>query len=990
MGLFDFTSLRFDQPHWLWLNAIIIPIVITGWLTFSTLSISRKVVSLILRSLLVVTIAAALAEPTRVQRTDDLAVIALVDTSDSARAYSNLSTLPQSLQSALSSTAPSDLTGIITFDGTPRLLRTPRAGSIEWTLPDPAPGSDRTDIAAAINAALASVPPSAAARILLISDGNQTEGDALAAARAAAARRSTDSADLGPVPIDVFTLSYNIQHEVAVESVDVPPRAVANDTINVRVTLTSASPARGNVTVRVEGGSSTPARSVDLPQGTTIVTIPITLGERRVHRIVATFEPVAMTDGTPSDTIASNNTASTFTLSPGRGSILVVSEGESPLVALLRSSNLNIEAITPSALASDPLDVQSADLVILDDVPADALSVRQQETLVSHVRDFGAGLILSGGTSSFAAGGWRGSIIEPILPVRLDLPDSLIQPELALVLVLDSSGSMNRFVMGSTRSQMDIATEAAAAAVRTLDQRDQVGVIEFNSRPRIVQSLSTNSAPAQTAAEIEAISADGGTNLPPALSQAVDMLSASTAKAKHIIVLSDGRSMGSETLVSSAEAAAHRGIQISTISVGDDADFATMEEMAQKGRGKHYAVLNPAVLPRVFLRAIRILRAPLVRETPFTPRLVSAGSALVAGLAFEEKLDGVTLTRIRTSPLIDTPLLTDQGEPLLAHWQVGLGRVAAFTSNTSNWSRGWVASGLSQRFWSQMVRSLSRSGNASPITLSASSTSAGLQLRLIDTASETSTPLVSSVTLYPPQGDPVEVPLSASAPGEYSGSYATSTPGAFIAVARAMRDGKPIPASIAGAMRGRSSELSTLRSNTALLTSIAQASGGRVLDSATPQNWNLFDRKSIVPRETWTGLWPWIIAALLALTLLDIASRRIAWDRWGAPISATQSSGARFDTLKAAVSSIASGGEKALGESDGEAVRSRARDARRAARLSSFAAARTSTSVESPPSRIVDSQPQITPEITAPEPAANDSPLQAAKRRARSRFQGDS
>ena len=77
MGLFDFTSLRFDQPHWLWLNAIIIPIVITGWLTFSTLSISRKVVSLILRSLLVVTIAAALAEPTRVQRTDDLAVIAL-------------------------------------------------------------------------------------------------------------------------------------------------------------------------------------------------------------------------------------------------------------------------------------------------------------------------------------------------------------------------------------------------------------------------------------------------------------------------------------------------------------------------------------------------------------------------------------------------------------------------------------------------------------------------------------------------------------------------------------------------------------------------------------------------------------------------------------------------------------------------------------------------------------------------------------------------
>ncbi|MBU6412251.1 MAG: VWA domain-containing protein [Planctomycetes bacterium] len=990
MAFIDFTTIRFDQPLWLWVSAAAIPIVLIGWFTFSTLSTSRKVVALILRTLLIVAVAIALAEPTRVQRTDDLAVIALIDTSDSARNYADVSALPTRLAPVLASPSPADLTGVITFDGLPRLMRTPRAGTVDWTVPDPSPSSDRTDIAAAINAALSSVPPSAAARILLISDGNQTEGDALAVARAAAARRSTGTADLGPVPIDVLPLAYDIRHEVAVESVDVPPRAVANDTVNVRVTLTSAAPARGNITVRVEGGPSSPARSVEVPPGTSVVTIPITLGERRVHRVVATFEPVAMPDGTASDTIASNNTASTFTLSPGKGSILIVSEGESSLVASLRGSNLQVETITPAALATDPLDLQSADLIVLDDVPADALSTRQQETLVSHVRDFGAGLIVSGGTSSFGAGGWRGSAIEPILPVRLDLPDSVIQPELALVLVLDSSGSMNRFVMGSTRSQMDVATEAAAAAVRTLDKRDQVGVIEFNSRPRTVRPLGPNTTPAQTASEIESISADGGTNLPPALAQAVEMLSTSNAKARHIIVLSDGRSMGSETLVPSSVAAAEKGIQISTISVGDDADFATMEEMAQKGRGKHYAVLNPAVLPRVFLRAIRIMRAPLVRETPFTPRLVSAGSPLVAGFTFDDKLDGVTLTRVRPSPLIDTPLLTDQGEPLLAHWQVGLGRVAAFTSNTSNWSRNWAASGLSQRFWSQMARTLSRSGNASPITLSATSTSSGLQLRLVDSAPE-STSLQASVTLYPPQGDPVEVPLSAAAPGEYISTFATSTPGAFIAVARATRDGKPIPASIAGVMRGRSSELATLRSNLALLTSIAQASGGRVLDPQSPQSWNLFDRARIVPRESWTGLWPSIVAALLLLTLLDIASRRIAWDRWGAPLATTLPTTARLDTLKAAVSSIAAGGERALGESDGEALRSRARDARRAARLSSFATAQAAPNADLPPSGVLvaPEPPAADSSAKAPEPAANESPLQAAKRRAQSRYQDE-
>jgi Mg-chelatase subunit ChlD/uncharacterized membrane protein len=997
MTLPDLTSLRLDQPEWMWLTLFIVPLTLLGWFAFSTLSTPRKVVSLLLRALLVLAVALALAEPTRVSRSDDLAVIALIDTSDSTRGYAALSSLPSHIGTALSSPSTTDLSGIITFDGMPRLMRTPRPGPVDWTLPDATTSSDGTDIASAINAALASVPPSASARMLLISDGNQTQGDALAAARAAAARRTSASADLGPVPIDVVPLAYNITNEVAIESVDVPPRAVAGDTINVRVILTSAAAARGNVTVRIEGSPSPPARSVELAAGTTVVTIPVTLSDRRVHRVLATFEPVPLTDGTPSDTITVNNTSSSFTISPGRGTTLVISESDSPLVATLRGAGLAVDAISPSALAADPLDLQSADLVILDDIPADSLSTRQQEALVSHVRDFGAGLIMTGGPSSFGAGGWRGSLLEPILPVRLDLPDSLVQPELALVLVLDSSGSMNRFVMGSTRSQMDIATEAAASAVRTLDKRDQVGVIEFNSRPRVVRALAANSNPKEAAQEIESISADGGTNLPPALAQAVDMLSTSNAKARHIIVLSDGRSMGSETLVPAASAAAQKGIQVSTISVGDDADLPTMEEMATVGRGKHYAVLNPSVLPRVFLRAIRILRAPLIRETRFTPRLISAGSPLVAGLTFELPLDGVTLTRVRESPLIDTALLTDQGEPLLAHWNVGLGRVAAFTSNTSNWSRPWISSGLYQRFWSQMARTLTRSGTASPLTLSATPTNTGLQLRLIDASPEAAAPLQTSVTLYPPEGDPLQVSLSASAPGEYTGALTTNTSGAFIAVARATRDGKPIPASIAGAMRGRSNELATLRSNSALLASIAQASGGRVLDLNAPTTWNLFDRKGIVPRESWKPLWPLVVAALTLLTLLDIASRRIAWDRWSAPHAAIRPRSQGLDSLKAAVSSVNLGGERALNETDGQNLRSRARDARRAARLATFVTSNNPDGSSSQgkqsaekPDPASKTSPDLPPPPEVAEPTHTDSPLQAAKRRAKARFQDDS
>jgi Ca-activated chloride channel family protein len=997
MSGLDLTSLRFDQPEWLWLSLFAIPFALLGWFTFVTLSTPRKILSILLRVLLILLLAATLAEPTRVKRTDDLAVVALIDTSDSIRSFSSLSALAQPLNTALTSSSPSDLSGLITFDAVPRLLRTPRSGTPDRPIPDSSPTSGHTNIAAAIDAALASIPPTAAARLLLISDGNQTEGDALSAARAASARRAISSPDLGPVPIDVIPLTYNISHEVAIEGVDVPPRAAAGDTINVRVTLSSVAQARGNLTIRIEGADTAPARSIDLPPGISIITIPVKLSERRVHRVWATFEPVPLADGTPSDTLLANNTGAAFTLSPGRGTTLIVNEGESALATALRSAGLPVESITPQALGQDPLDLQSADLVILDDVPADAVSKRQQEALISHVRDFGAGLVMTGGKSSFAAGGWRGSPLEPLLPIRLELPDSILQPELALVLVLDSSGSMNRFVMGSTRSQMDVATEAAAAAVRTLDQRDLLGVIEFNSRPRVVRALAANTTPAQTAKDIESISADGGTNLPPALNQAIEMLQASNAKSKHIIVLSDGRSMGVESLVPTSTAAAQNGIQISTISVGDDADIPTMEAMAREGRGKHYAVLNPSVLPRVFLRAIRIMRAPMVRETPFVPRLISAGSPLVAGLTFDVPLEGITLTRRRESPLIDTSLLSDQGEPLLAQWNVGLGSVTCFTSDTSTWSRNWIASGLYQRFWSQLVRTLTRAGTSSPLSITAAATSNGLQLTLKDSSSDAAQPLEATVTIYPPEGPPVDLALTPSTPGEYQAAYPTNMPGAFIAVARASRNGKAIPATISGAMRGRSAELATLASNQSLLSSIAQATGGRVLDLNAPLTWDLFNRRGITPREAWTGLWPWLVAVLTALTLLDIASRRIAWDRWGDATAAHSPTRiARLDGLRAAIA--ANGGERALTQDDAQDLRNRARDARRAERLNRFASvasngSRSPQSDSPTPSPSGDPSPPQHPDAPSPStpPAttkAPESPLQAAKRRAQARIDG--
>ncbi|QKK08146.1 MAG: VWA domain-containing protein [Planctomycetota bacterium] len=280
-------------------------------------------------------------------------------------------------------------------------------------------------------------------------------------------------------------------------------------------------------------------------------------------------------------------------------------------------------------MPEDLVSLQAYDLIILQDVPADAMSQRAQTALAAHVQDLGAGLVMLGGYNSFAAGGWRGSAIEPLLPVDLEIPDELIVPSAAVMIVLDSSGSMGRGVMGSIKTQQEIANESAALAVSTLDKRDLVGVVSFDSDTREVVPIGPNVDPQATAGRIRSISAGGGTMVAPALGLARDRLVEVDAEIKHVILLSDGRAGDAEGLPRMAEEFGRLGIRITTISVGSGADQQTMQSIAGLSGGEHYAVMNPSVLPRIFVKAIRVVRTPLVRESPFVPR--GAGHGLAAG-----------------------------------------------------------------------------------------------------------------------------------------------------------------------------------------------------------------------------------------------------------------------------------------------------------------------------------------------------------------------
>lgn len=862
----------------------------------------------IARIALLALIAGALAGASAVTRSDRVGVVFVVDVSDSVRRFAPElrdatgarigvdRAIREWIERASEDRKPDDLIGVVAFDGSAIAVAAPRgrglaADEIELGVTM----SEGTDIGQALRLASALIPAGVAHRIVLVSDGAETSGDALAAVAEAS----------GAAPIDVLGLQYSVASEVVVESVDVPPQAQENATIAVRVSLLATGRAKGRLTllregraIDINGSEAGASRAIEWGPGRRVEVVSVPLNDGRVHRFEAIFEP----DGVPGvpaalagDTSTLNNRAGGVVITPGKGAVLVVDGvsraepggGGRTVAQALERAGLEVDVVAPGGFPFDPLALQRYDLIMLQNVPAEDVPPTAQQALTDFVRDLGGGLVMIGGPDSFGAGGWKGSAVEDLLPVRLDLPEELVIPSAALMLVLDSSGSMGAPVMGSAKSQLQIATEGAALAVLSLDKQDLVGVLSFDGETHEVVGLQKNSDPERIARRIRSIGLGGGTNMYPALRRAGVQLLNAEAQVKHIIVLSDGRSQGDPNEgLQIAAALAEAGITVSTIGVGDGADEQTLSAIALDGGGQYYRVTDPNTLPRIFLKETRIVRKPLVREADFTPVDTRSGSPLTLGLPAEiPPLGGLVLTQARAptpgAPPAIIDMLAPSGEPLLAHWRVGLGQVAAFTSDAHRWASRWVDWTGYQIMWSQIARSVSRPpfGRDYDIIMSTEGERVRVRLEARDDSGAPRDLLTIPGVIYGPGGSRETITLRQTGPGVYTGEAPALAPGAYVAALTPRESGRMLAPAVVAATREAGPELRVLRSNDALLREIVSRSGGRLLSMQDPLGADLFSRQGLPPTVAASPLWRSLLMWAVIVMLLDVATRRVAWDR---------------------------------------------------------------------------------------------------------------
>lgn len=555
-----------------------------------------------------------------------------------------------------------------------------------------------SDHAAGLRLAQALLDPDTEGRMVLITDGTGSlaERESLAIATYELEKRG----------ITVHTRSFPAQArgDVLVESVTLPDELRVGQSFEVAIDLVSTAP--GEITLRLDRDGApnalAPSERVKLREGRQQIKMPA----RVTKPGPVVFEARLDTENFAKELNRSklNDAAAVVGEVRGRPRVLLVgSDSTGALARALSADHLNVESVSPGELPGTAEALRSYDLVVFSDIPRRRVSGTQQQAIARYVKDLGGGFVMIGGENSFGVGGWGGTTVEGILPVRFEGERQREQPTLALVLVIDKSGSM------SSEDKLDLVKEASRATARALDPTDEIGVIAFDSRPHVLVRLQKASNRIRISSDIRRLSAGGGTNALPALRESYLQLAGSKALVKHVILLSDGQSpeAGINSLVHDMRDA---DITVSTVGVGAGAGKDLLARIAEMGRGRYYFSQDGTDVPRIFSRETREVTRNAIVERELYPRVTKAVQAL-RGIDFTRAPGLRGIVPVKPKAQSETLLRTHLGDPLLVRGRRGLGRTLAFASDAKpRWAASWLMWSGFAKLWSQLARDTMRQG----------------------------------------------------------------------------------------------------------------------------------------------------------------------------------------------------------------------------------------------------------------------------------------
>lgn len=545
-------GISFAHPRWLWLAALALGLPLLAPFGLTDLPKPQRALQVLVRAALVVLLAVAAAGPRSLQKVPRrVQILHLVDRSESvpdellaAAAASARATNLQVLkieadQPTLDAADEERLppVTVVAFDGEAERLPWPPTDTDTETddaVPSPViarhPAASReTDLAGALNVALGLLDAQSVPHVVIWSDGIETRGDAselVQTLKAAGVRVHTPA--LPPMPT---------QAEFLIERFDLPPVVRANVPFLVAISVQSSAIARVACRVKAPGQDLPPVTAQVQPGATRVELGQLRLKDGGTAELNASC---SLVDG--ADRFAANNHLRARVIVRARPKILYVEGVATQAQQLARAlgDDYEVDVRGGDGLPNNLPGLKQFQAVILSDVPrvtpagVQLLSDGDMRNLHAYAQQ-GGGLLVIGGENSLGSGGYQNTYLDKhVLPVRMDIESSVENPTIALMLLIDRSGSMSG-------SKMELAKEAARATAEAMAHEDRIGVVAFDSEARTAVRLQRAGNRYRIATDISKLTPSGGTHIYPALEIAWQALQSTPAKIKHVIVLTDGQ-----------------------------------------------------------------------------------------------------------------------------------------------------------------------------------------------------------------------------------------------------------------------------------------------------------------------------------------------------------------------------------------------------------------------------------------------------------------
>jgi len=788
-----------------------------------------------------------LAGPRWVQGASERFVYFLIDRSASVGlGSSELLHIARSLAKPLESTSY----GVISFGAQP-LIETAFAPTLQLPEFQTEPNDAATDIASAVHLALETFPRTGRREIVLVTDG-QTEGD-LTEVLARARREG--------VAIHVWPLSGDFP-EVWLYDLQVPAEATLGVPFSLRVQIGATAQGAGTLLLYRNG-----ELIENIPVGyepgiqELRLTDKLDVPGEYAYRVYLKAEP---------DHLRENNELYGVTAISGGPQVLLVesSKEESAVARLIQSTGFPLEQKTFAEFSALPLSRYKA--IILNNISLEELTQEHRRALKNFVSALGGGLFVIQGREAVAGLENQTSEeladLEELLPVSYLAPEPYQIPGLALVFVMDRSGSMGDPAGGGV-SKIEILKRSALRSIEVLDPDDWVGLIAFDTEFEWIVPLKPLGDKQEFNSNIQRLNANGGTDLYFALQSALETLEKTPARVKHILVFTDGHNNNKREREYRElyERLAKSSVRVSTLGIDRAPHESFLMELANAGRGRYQRVQEFTDLPVFSLREVRRIARLRWIEGQYP---VQARDAAVA----PPPVRGYVLTHERLGA--QTVLLTAPEEnPLLAFRRYGLGQVGVLNTDLEgDGAPDWLVwEGLGKLVADSLAQIYRQTPREVDLSLRVELGDETVEM-VADMRREDS--WVSGLALRATMTGPTnrEVFFSQEAPGRYRAQLERPPRGLYMLRLEAQRDGETVTDITKLIAIPYAKEYRRIGLNSDLVGEIVRMTGGQFLERPV-----LPRPSGKIRQDAYQALWPWALLLALALFIIDLALRKLWW-----------------------------------------------------------------------------------------------------------------